>query len=137
VLTGILKFFKMDYLDIVKVSECGGHCMCEVGFLDHFQFVPIYNSHVPPPLHSDQLDCEGCEIAFTRDILAEDPSFLSKVGQISIETHVTKAWINTTEQLYYFSLLFPLVNLVVNCLFVNFYGRSVQMPSSFGSCNLH
>jgi hypothetical protein len=56
-----------------------------------------------------KLDCEGCEIAFTRDILTEDPKFLERVGQITIETHATKAWINTTEQLYYFALIFPLV----------------------------
>jgi hypothetical protein len=70
---GAIKFFGMEYVDIVK------------------------------------LDCEGCEIAFTRDILTEDPKFLERVGQITIETHATKAWINTTEQLYYFALIFPLV----------------------------
>lgn len=56
-----------------------------------------------------KIDCEGCEIAIARDILTEDPDFLDHVGQISIETHATRTWINTTEELYYFALLFPLL----------------------------
>jgi hypothetical protein len=56
-----------------------------------------------------KIDCEGCEIAFTRDILAEDRTLLHKVDQISLETHVTKLWINSTETLYYFALQFPLL----------------------------
>merc|ERR1712166_850239 len=36
-----------------------------------------------------KIDCEGCEIAMSRDILAEDADFLNHVGQISIETHAT------------------------------------------------
>jgi hypothetical protein len=44
-----------------------------------------------------KIDCEGCEVAMARDILADDPSFLSKIGQISIETHATRTWVNTTE----------------------------------------
>lgn len=56
-----------------------------------------------------KIDCEGCEIALSRDILSEDPTFLGHVGQMTIETHVTKAWINSTEELYYFGLLFPLL----------------------------
>ena len=56
-----------------------------------------------------KIDCEGCELAIARDILTEDPSFLENVGQISIETHATKTWINTTEELYYYALMFPLL----------------------------
>lgn len=56
-----------------------------------------------------KIDCEGCEIALSRDILAEDPSFFTYIDQMTIETHVTKAWINSTEELYYFGLLFPLL----------------------------
>jgi hypothetical protein len=58
-----------------------------------------------------KLDCEGCEIALARDILTEDPTFLDRVGQLTIEIHASKAWINTKEQLYYFGLLFALVRL--------------------------
>jgi hypothetical protein len=56
-----------------------------------------------------KLDCEGCEISFSRDIIAEDPDFLKHVGQISIETHASRAWIDTHEALYYFGLLFALL----------------------------
>ena len=52
---------------------------------------------------------KGVKLLSHEIILAEDPKFLERVGQITIETHATKAWINTTEQLYYFALIFPLV----------------------------
>ena len=56
-----------------------------------------------------KIDCEGCEVALSRDILAEDPTFFNHVDQMTIETHVTKAWIETKEELYYFGLMFPLL----------------------------
>eukprot|EP00980_Cylindrotheca_fusiformis_P005367 scaffold1142_cov66-Cylindrotheca_fusiformis.AAC.3 len=56
-----------------------------------------------------KMDCEGCEVAMARDILAEDLTFLDHVGQISIETHATKTWVNSTEELYYYALMFPLL----------------------------
>ncbi|CAB9501427.1 expressed unknown protein [Seminavis robusta] len=56
-----------------------------------------------------KIDCEGCEVALARDILAEDPTFFEHIGQLTIETHVTKAWIETYEELYYFGLQFPLL----------------------------
>lgn len=56
-----------------------------------------------------KIDCEGCEVGMAQTILAEDPSFLSQVGQISIETHATRTWVNTTEELYYYALMFPLL----------------------------
>jgi len=56
-----------------------------------------------------KLDCEGCEVAFARDILAEDPGFLFAVDQISVETHVTKTWIDSDEHVYYFALMFALL----------------------------
>jgi hypothetical protein len=56
-----------------------------------------------------KLDCEGCEYALARDILREDPDFLKHVDQISIETHVTRTWMNTQEELYYFALHFALL----------------------------
>ncbi|KAL7529976.1 hypothetical protein ACHAXR_003254 [Thalassiosira sp. AJA248-18] len=69
-----------------------------------------------------KLDCEGCEVAMARDILAEDPTFLDNVGQISIETHGTRTWVNTTEELYYYALMFPLLEdagfkLIWNAIF--------------------
>lgn len=56
-----------------------------------------------------KLDCEGCEFALARDMLREDPYFLHHVDQISIETHVTRTWLNTREELYYFALHFALL----------------------------
>mmetsp|Transcript_30170 Transcript_30170/g.72415 ORF Transcript_30170/g.72415 Transcript_30170/m.72415 type:complete len:381 (-) Transcript_30170:283-1425(-) len=56
-----------------------------------------------------KLDCEGCEYAFARDVLREDPYFLHVVDQFSIESHVTKTWLNTREELYYFGLHFALL----------------------------
>jgi len=56
-----------------------------------------------------KIDCEGCEVAMARDILTDDPSFLDKIGQISIETHATKSWVKTDEELYYYALQFPLL----------------------------
>jgi hypothetical protein len=41
--------------------------------------------------------------------LREDPKFLSHVDQMSIETHVSKAWLTTREHLYYFGLHFALL----------------------------
>ena len=62
-----------------------------------------------PYLDIVKIDCEGCEVALARDILAEDPSFLEHVGQISIETHGNRNWVNSTEELYYWALMFPLL----------------------------
>ena len=59
-----------------------------------------------------KIDCEGCEVALARDLLEEErvgASFLDRVGQISIETHGTRTWVNTTEELYYYALQFPLL----------------------------
>lgn len=56
-----------------------------------------------------KMDCEGCEFALARDILREDPTFLFHVDQISIETHVSKAWMTTREHFYYFALHFALL----------------------------
>ncbi len=49
------------------------------------------------------------QFAFARDILREDPEFLSHVDQMSIETHLLKAWMTTCEHLYYFGLHFALL----------------------------
>jgi len=56
-----------------------------------------------------KIDCEGCEVAMSRDILTDDTSFLDKIGQISIETHGTRTWINSTEELYYYAIMFPML----------------------------
>lgn len=56
-----------------------------------------------------RLDCQGCEIAMMRDILKEDPSFFHHIGQISVKKQTAKAFIDTEEDLYYFGLMFPLL----------------------------
>jgi len=56
-----------------------------------------------------KLDCEGCEFALSRDMLREDPGYLKTVDQISIETHVSRTWLNSREELYYFALHFALL----------------------------
>eukprot|EP00548_Thalassiothrix_antarctica_P017643 CAMPEP_0194190094 /NCGR_PEP_ID=MMETSP0154-20130528/61742_1 /TAXON_ID=1049557 /ORGANISM="Thalassiothrix antarctica, Strain L6-D1" /LENGTH=397 /DNA_ID=CAMNT_0038911801 /DNA_START=21 /DNA_END=1214 /DNA_ORIENTATION=- len=60
-------------------------------------------------IHVLKIDCEGCEHALARDIIAEDPNFLHKVDQLSLETHLTRSWITNDETFYYFGLLFPLL----------------------------
>ena len=34
-----------------------------------------------------KMDCEGCEYALARDVLAEDPEFFTRVGQFVVEIH--------------------------------------------------
>jgi hypothetical protein len=75
-----------------------------------------------------KLDCEGCEMALGRDILREDPYFLTHVDQISIETHVSKAWMTTQEQVYYFGLMFPLLEEA---------GFEMEWSSVFGCSKRH
>ena len=47
-----------------------------------------------------KMDCEGCEYSLARDVFVEDPSFFHKIGQLAIEIHVSRVWLNTTEHLY-------------------------------------
>jgi len=75
-----------------------------------------------------KIDCEGCELAVSRDILREDPHFLHRVDQINIETHVTKAWMNTREDTYYFGLLFALMEEA---------GYVMEWSSVFGCAKRH
>ncbi|CAB9526172.1 expressed unknown protein [Seminavis robusta] len=56
-----------------------------------------------------RLDCEGCEIAMMRDILVEDPTFFHKFGQVSVKKHAAEEFVKTEEDLYYFGLMFPLL----------------------------
>lgn len=56
-----------------------------------------------------RLDCNGCEIAMIRDILLEDPSFFHHIGQISVKKQTSKSFVDTEEDLYYFGLMFPLL----------------------------
>jgi hypothetical protein len=81
-----------------------------------------------PKIDILKLDCEGCEVAFARDILAEDPNFLRRVDQISIETHMTRIWIKSKEHLYYFGLQFPLLEEA---------GFVLEWTSIFGCSKVH
>jgi len=75
-----------------------------------------------------KIDCEGCEVAMPRDILREDPRFLFHVDQISIETHVTKTWMTTREHVYYFGLMFALLEEA---------GFKMEWSSIFGCSKRH
>ena len=75
-----------------------------------------------------KIDCEGCEVALSRDMLREDPEFLFKVDQISIETHVTKTWMSTREHIYYFGLMFVLLEDA---------GFKIEWSSVFGCSKRH
>lgn len=75
-----------------------------------------------------KIDCEGCEVALSRDMLREDPEFLFKVDQISIETHVTKTWMSTREHIYYFGLMFVLLEEA---------GFKIEWSSVFGCSKRH
>jgi hypothetical protein len=75
-----------------------------------------------------KMDCEGCEVTLARDILREDPYFLHRVDQISIESHVTKAWMTTTEHVYYFAMMFALLEEA---------GFKMEWSSIFGCLKRH
>ena len=75
-----------------------------------------------------KIDCEGCEVAMARDILREDPDFLKHVSQISIETHVTKTWMTSREHVYYFGLMFALLEEA---------GFKMEWSSIFGCSKRH
>jgi len=63
-----------------------------------------------PTLNVLKMDCEGCEYSLARDVLTEDPDFFKNhLDQITIETHVSREWLNTTETLYYYGMLFKLL----------------------------
>ena len=63
-----------------------------------------------------------------RDKLREDPEHLFKIDQISIETHVTKTWMTTREHVYYFGLMFVLLEEA---------GFEIEWSSVFGCSKRH
>jgi len=56
-----------------------------------------------------KMDCEGCEYAIARDVLAEDPELFKRVGQFAIEIHISKKWIQSMEHLLNLGKLFVLL----------------------------
>ena len=78
---------------------------------------PVWNTSVPVirqflGLEQSEvlkLNCEGCEIALTRDVLTQDPSFFHRFNQVSTRKHASKAFVESDEELYYFGLMFPLM----------------------------
>lgn len=78
---------------------------------------PVWNTSIPvirQVLGLEQSDvlkltCEGCEIALTRDVLTQDPSFFHRFNQVSTKKHASKAFVESDEELYYFGLMFPLL----------------------------
>ena len=55
------------------------------------------------------MDCEGCEYSLAKDVTLEDPLVFHKVGQLAIEIHVSKRWLNSTEHMYSFRKLLKLL----------------------------
>lgn len=51
------------------------------------------------------MDCDGCEYSLAKDVFLEDPSFPHKIGQLTIEIHVSRIWLNSTEHTYSFGKL--------------------------------
>lgn len=47
-----------------------------------------------------KMDCEGCEYALARDVLAEDGQFFTHVSQFTVEVHYSKKWLSTEEALH-------------------------------------
>lgn len=92
----------VEHVNIIKL-DCEG---CEVRNKDHI----ISLRYLRPRTLSHYCHVNSCsQFAFARDILREDPQFLSHVDQMSIETHVSKSWMTTREHLYYFGLHFALL----------------------------
>ena len=97
-------WLRVKHVNIIKL-DCEG---CEVRT---FLFVCCNNVCIFPCFSFFlTFPCIMCDQhAFARDILREDPEFLFHVDQMSIETHVSKAWMTTREHLYYFGLHFALL----------------------------
>jgi hypothetical protein len=53
-----------------------------------------------------KMDCEGCEYALARDIVLDDPRFLQKVEQFTIEVHISQAWVKGSQHVYNLGLLY-------------------------------
>jgi len=56
-----------------------------------------------------KMDCEGCEYAIARDVLAEDPGMFQRVDQFAIEVHVGKMWLTSVQHLVNFGSLLILL----------------------------
>lgn len=56
-----------------------------------------------------KMDCEGCEYSLAADVLAEDPSFFSRVDQLAIEVHWSRAWLKSRAELQAIACLLELL----------------------------
>lgn len=64
---------------------------------------------VAPRVSILKMDCEGCEYGLARDVVTQDPDFFYRIDQFSVEIHLTRNWVNSDEELYYFGLLLELL----------------------------
>jgi hypothetical protein len=46
------------------------------------------------------MDCEGCEYSLAGDVLAEDPTFFSRVDQLAIEGQWSRVWMKSKSELF-------------------------------------
>ena len=46
-----------------------------------------------------KMDCEGCEQHVSRDVLAHNPGFFSRLDQFALETHLSRTWMGSFNNL--------------------------------------
>jgi len=63
-----------------------------------------------PVLHILKVDCEGCEYAIARDVLATDAKFFESVMQLAIEVHVDLRFLKSAEHLNALDRLLKLIS---------------------------
>jgi hypothetical protein len=56
-----------------------------------------------------KMDCEGCEYSLARDILEEDPEFLTHVDQFAVEVHYSQRWMKSRAHLHSLAALVQLL----------------------------
>ena len=40
-----------------------------------------------------KMDCEGCEYALYKDVMAHNPTFFQKIDQFAVEFHLSRKWL--------------------------------------------
>lgn len=57
-----------------------------------------------------KMDCEGCEYALARDVMVDDPHFFSRVTQVSIELHLPRTFMTSSDEVYALGRLYQLMH---------------------------
>lgn len=56
-----------------------------------------------------KMDCEGCEFSVARDVAIDDPRFFKNVGQFTLEVHISRSWMKSSEYTHFLGLLFHML----------------------------